>query len=507
VTCAGVNLKNGNFYITYSDLSIEKNGHALEITRTYNSKATGVGWFGFGWGSKYETQLVVLPDGSAVVKEAGNGRDVYYRTSNDTAIRAGVKRIVEAATQKNNLSPVATQELSVKLLADEELRVSESITYAIKSELQNDGALEDDCGKGNLVSVPEGYRRRDCNRFGDSQSATDTFDKKGRIIRHELKNGYAVMVNYTNDGTAEIRDTLGQRIAMTWNPDGRVVRVASGDQSTTYTYENKNLVTVKLDHRGPMTYSYDDQHNLTRIRYGDSSNMFISYSPQVSGQADAVTERTGSQQTFQYRTDPNNANRYWTTRTEFSSSGVELATRVFEFENQTGQTGITQPSRIVQGGANGSTETQYDEKGRITRKADSDGGLSEYIYRGDKLILILKKDLRTEFHYDPKGNLIQAANSTGKVVDLSYAQSSDLIQGIVVSKHAAEPRRKLKFNYNANGRPTEITLIGIGKIQVEYDAQGDISKVESKQGAKMVRQVTQAFQDVLTVVSVAGAKF
>ena len=45
---AGVNLKNGNFYISYTDIIVPGGGMDLEITRTNNSKSTEKGWFGFG---------------------------------------------------------------------------------------------------------------------------------------------------------------------------------------------------------------------------------------------------------------------------------------------------------------------------------------------------------------------------------------------------------------------------------------------------------------------------
>ena len=35
---AGVNLKNGNFYISYTDIDVPGGGKKIEITRTYNSK-------------------------------------------------------------------------------------------------------------------------------------------------------------------------------------------------------------------------------------------------------------------------------------------------------------------------------------------------------------------------------------------------------------------------------------------------------------------------------------
>ena len=51
---AGVNIKNGNFYISYTDHDLAKfNG--FELMRTYNSKSVEKGLFGFGWGSEIET--------------------------------------------------------------------------------------------------------------------------------------------------------------------------------------------------------------------------------------------------------------------------------------------------------------------------------------------------------------------------------------------------------------------------------------------------------------------
>ena len=43
------------------------------MTRTYNSRSIEVGWFGLGWGSKFETNLKVSADGSVVIQENGAG--------------------------------------------------------------------------------------------------------------------------------------------------------------------------------------------------------------------------------------------------------------------------------------------------------------------------------------------------------------------------------------------------------------------------------------------------
>ena len=65
-------------------------------------------------------------------------------------------------------------------------------------------------------------------------------------------------------------------------------------------------------------------------------------------------------------------------------------------------------------------------------------------------------------------------------------------------------KRILSFKYNALGKPVEIEMKNVGKINVAYDNYGEIKKVESKQGHKMALQVTQAFQSLLSIVKPAG---
>ena len=70
---AGVNLKNLNFYVSYTDMIIIDGSQDIDIERTYNSKSIYSGLFGFGWGSDYETYLAFSPDGRIIVHENGGG--------------------------------------------------------------------------------------------------------------------------------------------------------------------------------------------------------------------------------------------------------------------------------------------------------------------------------------------------------------------------------------------------------------------------------------------------
>src|SRR5512140_2617341 len=99
LSMAGVNPRNGDYFVTYEDIAQEKDGRALDLVRTYNSLAPELGWFGSGWGSPFETRLIVMPDGSAAIQENGTGENNYYRSNKDADIQSGVARIVEVATQ------------------------------------------------------------------------------------------------------------------------------------------------------------------------------------------------------------------------------------------------------------------------------------------------------------------------------------------------------------------------------------------------------------------------
>jgi YD repeat-containing protein len=506
---AGVNLKNGDFYISYSDIVLTRDGHELAIKRTYNSKSSEKGWFGVGWGSAYETRLIMLPDGSAVVKEGGNGLTTNYRTQNESAIKTGVQRIVDAASKRESLTKSAAEKLAAQLLGDEELRLEKAIKYGMFTELPRGAALDDFCGKASLTRLAEGYLRKDCNRFGDKEPVTDTFDLQGHLIRRESSDGYSVTVSYADNHPISIKDTLGQRVNLTWSSTDFVVESSSQGAKTKYTQdEHDNLIKSEDEGGLSFRYSYDNSHNMTRIDYVDDSSMFISYSPRLSGVANAVTERNGDQQTYSYRSDPGIANHTWT-KVTLIADGAQVESKEYEFENHVSPTGSRHLAKIAQTG-DGATSKQlfFDDKGRVIRKVNDDGSVSEYIYQpeSDKLILVLNKDQKTEFHYDGQGNLVKLENSDGEVIALTYGYSQQIKQMVEVNR-VKKYRRELSLRYNAAGKPEKIVMAGIGALDVEYDDKGEISKVSSKGGETITHQVLLVFQSISELLSVTGTKF
>ena len=508
LTYAGVNPRNGDFFVAYQDVSLAEGRHGLGIKRVYNSLATELGWFGYGWGSDYETRLVVLPDGSAAVKENGSGRTSYYRTSNVQDVKFGVQKIVELASKRERLSPVAASELTEKLIGDEDLRLKTVVKYDLRTNLDVGKSLGDECGAASLKRITSGYQRVNCNRFGDSEASVDNFDLMGRLVRRETNSGYAVTIRYQNSVSAVLVDTLGKTIELNWGPKGRVATAKSNKGTVKYTYDDNNdLIKSEIEGGLSYGYSYDNNHNLTRITYIDTTSIFISYSPGANGMTDSVTDRFGEQETYVYRTDSNDPNRYWTTKTVISKSGA-TSSQEYEFQQETGKTGITQLSKIGSSGDSGAVEKKFDEKGRVIFKTDSAGKVVEYAYhpKSGKLSTVITDGLRSDFIYDAKGNLVQASNSDGKKIYLTYAKAES-IQSVAVISQEGEPPRELRFKYNSEGKPSRVTVVGRGYIEIEYDATGEISMIKSPYGESTANFIATVFQDLLSMVSVAGVSF
>lgn len=125
-----------------------------------------------------------------------------------------------------------------------------------------------------------------------------------------------------------------------------------------------------------------------------------------------------------------------------------------------------------------------DHEGFITVRRDHPiyGNLT-YAQRGAAWVKV---------EYTATGNLRYIETSNGKFTELFY--DNDKIARMIDNKS-----RELTFEYNKIGKPSIIRETGEGELQVSYDDAGNILKVSSSQGHKMALQLTQAFQNLLSL--------
>lgn len=101
--------------------------------------------------------------------------------------------------------------------------------------------------------------------------------------------------------------------------------------------------------------------------------------------------------------------------------------------------------------------------------------------------------------YDKVCNLSSASSSSGERVDLIYDRDNDKI--IEIKDHTGDV---LKFIYadvkDCGSKPTQISIVGVGRIDVTYSNSCQIKRVSSTAGHKVSLRVTRAFQRMLGLV-------
>lgn len=522
---AGVNHLNGNFYITYTDIHLNKAAEALEITRTYNSKSVVAGWFGMGWGSDYETRLIVTPEGGVLIRENGSGALNWFSPEKAPDLDAVTARIVEEMRKKGAVADnAAAAALKEKLKGDADLRVLRGQQYNVSTAIPEGAVfLSSKFGAQEVLRTKEGFVRT-----GNGGGKTETFSADGRLVRVAEKGSRTVDITYSKGRVQAIADNHGQKIFMEWTPEGFVKSLWSSDKKTraSYHYQGKDLVkSVDVD-SNRFVYGYDDKHNLTSVSYEDGRKLLVEYDPK-SSHATKVTDKDGGVTEYRYGENPKNPDlHYWTEVVR--TSGNTKTTNRYEYESRVRADGTTYSYRVVTDIDGEHTETVYSEfnqaplkivrndtsvefeynsRGSLVQRKDSNGEFVRLEYHPtlDKIVRVENNEGWSAFVYDTAGNLINAKTRDGKQVDLSY-DAEDRIATMIDSNAGGPEKRTLTFKYNRLNKPTEIAIAGLGAITVTYDDEGEILDVDSVAGHEMALQVTEVFQNLLAVIKPSGVK-
>ncbi len=517
---AGVNLKNGNFYINYFDVIVPGGGKNLEISRTYNSKATKNGWFGFGWGSEFETSLSVNADGSVTINENGSGAQTRFVPNKPVNVEEAASNIINAMRKKGSVSDEVAKSLSQKLMSDEELRQAYALKYGVKGQItEGEELLSSSRGLQKVIKLKDGFKRQ----FNNGK--VEVYNENGDLLSITDNNDYKITLEYSGENVSSIKDSFGKQLFFEWYTGGKVKSITStANQKSEYKYEGLDLTESKDIGGNIYKYSYDPNHNLKSITYSDGAKMEIVYAPKTQF-VESIKSRDGQLTKYKYESNPKNPNlHYWTFVTKVIG-GKEISSK-YEYEMKLKNDGsqysyrtftdidgvktetvynecCQNPIKITQAGE--TTTFEYNEKGLLTQKSSTSGKFVklEYDEKLNKINKVTNNEGWTKFDYDKRGNLAKAQNDQGKAVLLIY-DLQGRISKMVDTNKSKNQKRAITFKYNASGKPTEIAMSNVGKIDVAYDSFGEIKEVKSDAGPKMAMQVTQAFQNLLAIVRPAG---
>ena len=541
---AQVNIKNGNFYVSYTDAKFAGTQGAIgKIQRTYNSKSNEIGWFGYGWGSRLETKLVYYPDGNVKVKEYGAGGINVFTSAlqDDLLAEEMIDLIIDVEIDNDILSNTPT------LIAKQtEKYTSTNERFAAYEKYLKKNYIEPN------IDIPEGISWQSFNR-GDQQLVFENnqfirtnssgekeyFDLKGHMVKYELKNGYYTEIIFKNNKVAQLRQKNGLVIDFKTTSKGYIEQINytlnDEEKEAIFTYENDNLISSKDTGGYHYEFVYDKKHNMTQTIYNpvrfkgepiDARYMFYQdnsnfISKIISRDSSEIKEykynkyykESGEIDDFHYGTEVKTTLKdelpetssyeyYIGQRANGSTYSRKIITKYDGItKSQTyDETCTNQPTRIEIGEQ--WTNFKYDKNCNLLEKEKSTGEYVRLKYHPSlKKMIEVQQDENTFYYkYDERGNIIYGKKNEDPPVYFTYNK----LDQILTMKNG---ETTMNMEYNAIGKPTKIAIKDVGEINVTYDNNGEIERVDSSDGAKMTLLVTQSFQNLLQIVKPANLDY
>jgi YD repeat-containing protein len=503
---AGINVNNGNFYVSYTDMYVPTAGLPLDITRTYNSRSNYVqGYFGVGWSSEIEGYIRVEPK-SITFFEGGGGNIVTFKAD------------------KNNIWTSGT-------FGPQTISKSGNI-YILKT------------GQGKDLH----------------------FNERGRLVKIAdiNKNAIDFVYDATNRLTL-VKDNFNNQIKVNWKDFGKFPRIVLLEGATSkarYEYNNVGDLTKAFGADGvPYGYSYDDEHNMTKISYTDGSTKEMAYN-KIKDWVLRYQDRDKSVTSYNYLSDTlDPENKFGTVVTRQVAGSKEKESTRFWYEFKRRADGSRYNSRAVTWIRGIATETlfteccgtpqsisqwtasepslsdakqgwtlagtkkqttlfEYHSDGLLKKKTLPDGSFTQLAYDAKlkKVSKVIQNERTIDYSYDARGNLASAHDRLeNRKLDLTYDVGGRLTKVrdlfFVGNKQNS---RDVFFRYDGQGNPIEIKeksqFGGEGIIRLSYNSGGEVTSVTNGKGRAIsseaevisARQVAATFQSLLDIIRPAG---
>ncbi|MEN0058711.1 MAG: DUF6531 domain-containing protein [Bdellovibrio sp.] len=529
-----VDMKNANYSNTWIDMEVPGSGYDLKIVRTYNSRSLFNGMFGFGWCSDFETSMEKTAEGNLKIKECGGGREVVFSPREIT---------------KKDVDTTINQVIA-KMRAEKKVGVTEaSLTVAKNKMIENDAYRSEQAFKyGVAVPIKEGTRflanGKEVENFVFNKThytrtlpdgSAQRFSPEGKLTHIYDKNGNFLKFDYDKNGTiTTLQDNNSRRLSFKYFQNKKV-RSITGPNGIMAEYKFANLDDLSWVNNAwgkTYTYAYDDFHNLTKATWPDKTFIAIKYDEQKDW-VTSFADRDKCIESYKYEfstSDPKN--HYWSTVKKICGKET-VADNKYEFwykQRADGQSYLQRVLTTVNGNV---TDISYHEVFGKPISIRKNADRISYEYYPDGLVKVkaapnvrmsyeydakIKKvssvssvffnekgqklsTKSTQFKYDGKGNLAFAQNSDGQKITMTYDNRGR------ISTITDQAKKVVRIEYEERyGKPSLVTRPGLGSIVVSYKPNGDINKVDSKEGPSVAMQVASTFNNLLDIISPATAE-
>lgn len=525
-----VDLKNANYANTWTDIEVPGAGYDLKIVRTYNSRSLFNGIFGFGWCSDFETKIELNAEGNIKLTECGGGLEVTYSPTAVTKkeVDGTITNIIAKmkAEKKVGNTEAYFKQLSNELLEDDAKRTRLAKQYGITFQakegtkyLANGREVE------NFVFNKTYYTRNlpdgTSQRFNLDGQLTAIYDKSSNFIK----------VEYDKGQIKEVADNNGRKLFFKYFPTKKVQKITGPNNVTAeYTYTNvDDLASGKNAWGHTYKYEYDELHNLTKATWPDKTFIALKYDKKNDWVL-SFTDREKCIENYVYEMSSDDPKNHYSSSAKKTCGKDVVSSSRYEFWYKTKKDGNVFLQR-VQSEVNGSTTDitynddfgkplsirknneriafEYFNDGLVKTKASGNVKMAfEYdsVFRKINKVSTTYFDTKgvkvstkvTSFKYDDKGNLSFAENSDGQKITMVYDPKGR------IASITDQAKKVVKIDYEErHGKPSLVTRPGLGAITVSYKPNGDINKVESKEGPTVAMQVASTFNNLLDVIAPA----
>jgi YD repeat-containing protein len=527
----GINLKNGNFVTTYLDIKQMKGGHELTLSRSYNSRSDYKGWFGYGWGSTFETYITVNADGSVMVHEFGGGAKTRFTPPEGVDGYNAAAWLLDRGGELFSGSDEAFQyrtQRTEELAGSFALREEYAESHHIQKTLAAGTVLYSHVrGNQKLTKTTDGYERQLQNR------SIEVFDDRGRLIGKKGVYGYQVDFFYAKNGQLEtVRDNRGNQLFFAWHPDGLLQHVwSAGYGKAEYRYQDGLLIYSRDTAGNEYGYEYDPDRLLTAVgKYDDDAidKQRVEYTANTRRVA-KIIEEDGAFSSYAYVFDAGDRNHYRVdVQTGQRSSGDQqdyMGEKVESFDYYTAaaddgygyirrviirRNGREEETLYLPTGQERMTRCQdeltlyrYNELGLLVEQRSTSGKftLNEYRDATDLIVKVTKNDGWANYGYDEQDGLVHIEKSDGQKAAITYND-----QGLMtaVTTNMGDEVVTLQFSNNVFGNPSRVSVENGGEINIEYDDYGKMTNMTPNEGDEVVETIFSVFESILGTAQDAG---
>ncbi len=527
-----VDTKNSNFADSWVDYSTQGTGFQLRVQRTYNSRSTHDGLFGFGWCSDFETRVEITPSNSLKVIECGGGMEISYvsgKTLKGKQLESHIDKIISMSKKVNpRLQKNYIKRLKKDLQSNQYLREELAKKLGIKGKIENNATYFARGRGGEKIQFTGGKYKRFM-----SDGTFQNFDQKGKLVSFYDRNSNFLKLNYKKNVITHVVDNNGRRLSFKYADNDKINQITAPEGlKVRYSYNGQDLVQVSNAWNQTYEYSYDKLHNLVKVNYPDKTSKKISYNSDKDLVL-SLTDRSSCIERYEYRgskDDPRN--HYWSSVVKTCSGKITNRSK-YEFWHRRKRDGTGKFLYRVSSTINGNnvdikyhdifgkpvsvkegrkqTWYNYNALGLVkVRKTPLEKISYDYDNQCKKIAKISKEEFRdlakpTKItrklaskytYYKPKCNLKLAVNSDGTKVKVAYDQFGR------INKLIDQTQKFVSLTYDEKfGKPSVIKRPGLGAIKIVYDEKGNMKDFKSSQNDEVATQVATVFNHLLEIVA------